>query len=396
MTPDRLDLPARRRRHARLIAALTQLIGTCADAASAVYWLIATAPPGQEAVEVDLMPAKKVAGSAAILLDHARAEDRARWSAAVTREQEAATRTYAARFAVAAAQELAEQAAGLPVEHGLPLPTTHQSAAMGLASAGGEVAARWRTDPREAVALVRELVASGEHDVGEVLDSAVDSAVLTGKPAGQLLCSPRGRGCTPPLALHRDQGRCSGRCHNLTTAPRPPQATGPSPSPRAGPPGPGSRHRGRPKLRRPSSARGRGVAALVSRAPAGAQQVRGRQVRLPLPPASISAHRSSCSSRAVMNLCGLTASGGHANTQAQLRSVAACPSSKRPETTRLPAIIDRLIIAKRLFIPLCQSLQCAQADHSVRTGRVRDPRALPAHLQSEPRRRARAVKNIER
>lgn len=178
VTSDRLDLPARRRRHARLIAALTELIGACAEAASAVYWPIATAPPCQEAVEVDLLPARKVAGSAAILLDHARAEDRARWSAAVTWEQEAATRTYAA-LAVAAAQDLAEQA-GPPGEHGLPLPTAHQSAAMGLASAGDEVAARWRTDPEEAIALVRELVASGEHDVGEVLDSAVDSAVLTG------------------------------------------------------------------------------------------------------------------------------------------------------------------------------------------------------------------------
>ncbi|MFF5470502.1 hypothetical protein [Streptomyces achromogenes] len=50
-TPDRLDLPARRRRSARLIAALTQLIGVCAEEADAVCQPIAAATPGQEAVE---------------------------------------------------------------------------------------------------------------------------------------------------------------------------------------------------------------------------------------------------------------------------------------------------------------------------------------------------------
>jgi hypothetical protein len=34
--PDRLALPARRRRHARLVAALTALIGACVDAADEV------------------------------------------------------------------------------------------------------------------------------------------------------------------------------------------------------------------------------------------------------------------------------------------------------------------------------------------------------------------------
>ncbi|MFF4739954.1 hypothetical protein ACFY2W_29340 [Streptomyces sp. NPDC001262] len=47
-------------------------------------------------------------------------------------------------------------------------------------SAGDEVAARWRRDPEEAAALVRELVAGGELAADEVLDEAVDSAVLTG------------------------------------------------------------------------------------------------------------------------------------------------------------------------------------------------------------------------
>ncbi|MEE6269109.1 hypothetical protein V2E29_26170 [Streptomyces diastatochromogenes] len=171
-TPDRLDLPARRRRNARLIVALTQLIGACADAAGTVYQPIAAAPPCQDTVEVALMPCIQVSLSAALLLDVARAEDDTRWPAAVARERHEARRTYAARCAVAAAGEL--------IEPDGPLGAHGQAAAMELASAGDDVAARWRHDPEQAVALVRELVASGEFTEDEVLDDAVDSAVLTG------------------------------------------------------------------------------------------------------------------------------------------------------------------------------------------------------------------------
>lgn len=173
-TPDRLDLPARRRRHARLIAALTTLIGACAEAAGAVYQPIAAGPPGQEAVTVDLMPLRKVALTAATLLDFARDEDDARWPAVVVREQEEAVRTYAARCVVARAQELVEDA-GPP---GVPLPTAEQAGVIDLASAGDAVAARWRRDPQQAVVLVHELVAGGEFSVDEVLDAAVDATVL--------------------------------------------------------------------------------------------------------------------------------------------------------------------------------------------------------------------------
>ncbi|MEU3188679.1 hypothetical protein ABZ707_31450 [Streptomyces sp. NPDC006923] len=178
-TPDRLNLPARRRRHARLIAALTTLIGACAEAAEAVYQPIAAAPPGQKAVEVGLLPCIQVSLAAAALLDRARAEDDARWPTVMAWEREEARRTYAARCAVAEAQKLAERTEP-PGEHGVLLPTVEQSAAIDLASAGDEVAARWLTDPEEAAALLRELVASGELAAGEVLDEAVDSAVLTG------------------------------------------------------------------------------------------------------------------------------------------------------------------------------------------------------------------------
>ncbi|WP_157874510.1 hypothetical protein [Streptomyces sp. AcH 505] len=70
-TPDRLDLPARRRRHARHIAALTTLIGGCAEVAGSVYEPIPAAPPGQDAVAVNLLPLKKMVPSAATLLDRA-------------------------------------------------------------------------------------------------------------------------------------------------------------------------------------------------------------------------------------------------------------------------------------------------------------------------------------
>ncbi|MFB7763606.1 hypothetical protein [Streptomyces xiamenensis] len=178
-TPDRLELPARRRRHARRIAALTELIGACAQAAGAVYGPIAAAPPGQDGVEVSLLSCLQVAGSAALLLDRAIEEDTARWKAAVAREQEEAARTHAARCAVAEAQDAVEPA-DPPGPFGVPLPTVQQAAAIDLAAAGDEVAARWRQDPAEAVALVGELVATGGFTAGEVLDQAVDAATQTG------------------------------------------------------------------------------------------------------------------------------------------------------------------------------------------------------------------------
>ncbi|MFB8442690.1 hypothetical protein ACFC7A_26930 [Streptomyces niveus] len=178
-TPNRLDLPARRRRHARLIAALTTLIGACAEAAGAVYEPIAAAPPDQESVEVAILPCIQVSLTAATLLDRAHAEDDARWPAAVAWEREEARRTYAARWAVAEAQELTEEARP-PGKHSVPLPTAQQFAALASASAGDEIAMLWLNDPEEAVVLLRELVASGELTADEVLDEAVDSAVLTG------------------------------------------------------------------------------------------------------------------------------------------------------------------------------------------------------------------------
>jgi hypothetical protein len=106
-TPNHQTLPARRRRHARLIAALNELIRACAEAAGAVFDPIAAAPPDDQAVEVNLLPCLQVSRHAALLLDLARAEDDARWPAAVARERAESRRTYAARCAVATRHNLA-------------------------------------------------------------------------------------------------------------------------------------------------------------------------------------------------------------------------------------------------------------------------------------------------
>jgi hypothetical protein len=176
-TPASLDLPARRRRHARLIAALTSTVGACATAAQALYQPVADAPPGQEAVVVDPLPVVYLGHTAAPLLDAARAEDDAWWPAAVAREREQAQRTGAARVALARAQEIVEEPG---LSWPVPLPNAQQSAAIDLAGAGDQVAELWRADPKQAAALVRELAAGGEFTTAEVLDAAVDATIGAG------------------------------------------------------------------------------------------------------------------------------------------------------------------------------------------------------------------------
>ncbi len=142
-----------------------------------MYRPIAAASPGQEAVEVNVVPCIQVSLTAADLLDRARAEDDARWPAVAASERAQAQRTYAARCAVAQAREFVEQ----PDPPGrVPLPTVEQAAAMDLVSAATEVAACWRSDPEEAAALVRELAAGGELAVDEILDEAAGAAAMTG------------------------------------------------------------------------------------------------------------------------------------------------------------------------------------------------------------------------
>ncbi|MFE4516796.1 hypothetical protein ACFRMQ_21680 [Kitasatospora sp. NPDC056783] len=175
--PARLDLPARRRRHARLIAALTTAVCACASAAQALYQPVADAPPGQEAVVVDPLPLVYLSGTAGPLLEAAQVEDEARWPAAVEREREQARRTSAARVALARAQEIVEEPG---VAWPVPLPTAEQAAVIDLAGVGDEVAELWRGDPARAAALVRELASCGEYTADEVLDAALGAAIGAG------------------------------------------------------------------------------------------------------------------------------------------------------------------------------------------------------------------------
>ncbi|MYW03620.1 hypothetical protein GT354_36160, partial [Streptomyces sp. SID3343] len=76
-------------------------------------------------------------------LEAARAEDEARWPAAVAREREQAGQTIVARVTLARAQEIV----GKPgVSWPVPLPAAEQSAVIDLAGAGDEVAELWRGD----------------------------------------------------------------------------------------------------------------------------------------------------------------------------------------------------------------------------------------------------------
>ncbi|MGA5431218.1 hypothetical protein ACPCVL_31070 [Streptomyces koyangensis] len=93
-------------------------------------------------------------------------------------------------------------AAGEVFEPACPLGPHGQAAAMELASAGEDVAARWRHDPQEAVALVQELVASGEFTEDEVLDDAVDSAVLIGLLTLQEVRTASDPSAAAELCLH--------------------------------------------------------------------------------------------------------------------------------------------------------------------------------------------------
>ncbi|MEL5958351.1 hypothetical protein AADR41_26915 [Streptomyces sp. CLV115] len=136
-------------------------------------------------MKANLLPCIQVSLSAGLLLDRTHAEDEARWPTAVARERQETRRTYAARCAVAQAQQLVEQP-GPPGEHGVPEPTVHQAAVMDLTGAGDEMAPRWRNDPQGG--RLSELVAGGELAADEVLGQAVDSAVPTGLPAPQEAC----------------------------------------------------------------------------------------------------------------------------------------------------------------------------------------------------------------
>lgn len=178
-------MPARRRRHARLIATLTDLIGDCAAAASAVYGPIADAPPEQANVPVDLWPLNALSHSASTRLDDARAQDVARWPAVVAKEKEDDQRTFAARCATAEAEQVLHEAAfgaaDRPQPPGaIPLPTASQSAAMALAGVGADFLTELLDDPEQAISQVREMAGTGAFTADQILDEAADTAILSG------------------------------------------------------------------------------------------------------------------------------------------------------------------------------------------------------------------------
>ncbi|MFE8940981.1 hypothetical protein ACFYNX_26290 [Streptomyces sp. NPDC007872] len=185
--PDPLKAPpARRRRHARLIAALAELTGDCAHAAGTVYGPIADAAPEQDGVPVNLMSIVVLSAAASPRLDAARQEDAARWPDAVAREETEQQRTFEARCAAAEADRVLADAVLGPAEEGPPapgtiaLPTAPQSAAMALHAISAEFLTSFADEPEAAIDLVKTATATGEFTVGQILDDALDTAVLAG------------------------------------------------------------------------------------------------------------------------------------------------------------------------------------------------------------------------
>ncbi|MDT0323169.1 hypothetical protein [Streptomyces millisiae] len=184
-TSERLDMPARRRRHARLIATLTQLIGDCAAAAGEVYGPIADAPPEQAGVAVSRRAIAELSVSASIRLDDARAEDATRWPTVVAQEEADSRRTFAARCVTAELEQVLNDVGFGAGDHPQPLDaealvTAPQSAAMRRAGVGGDFLVALLEDPEQAVIWVRGVAASGEFTVDQILDEAVDTAMLSG------------------------------------------------------------------------------------------------------------------------------------------------------------------------------------------------------------------------
>ncbi|MFE5841964.1 hypothetical protein ACFQ7N_09995 [Streptomyces niveus] len=175
MTTTRLQLPARRRRNARLIATLTHLIGDCASAAGSVYEPIATAPPEQRDVPVNLLRFTALSLSAVHRVDAARGEDDARWPDVAAAEAKDRDRTFAARCATAEAEGIVDGPQDGPIAF-----SAAQWAAIAPTGAGADFLTDVLDDPDRALRRVRELKATGELTADQILDEATDTAVLSG------------------------------------------------------------------------------------------------------------------------------------------------------------------------------------------------------------------------
>ncbi|MGW0948595.1 hypothetical protein ACWD4O_39395 [Streptomyces sp. NPDC002623] len=147
--PDRAEPLVRRRRHAWLLVALTELIGDCAQAAGEVYGPVAEARPAQTDVPVHLEPLADLCRSAGTRVDTARARDAARRPPSVTGEKEEAERLT-------------------------------PCAADTLADAGSDFLTELLDVPAQAGRRAQELASAGGFTVDQILDEAADTAVLSG------------------------------------------------------------------------------------------------------------------------------------------------------------------------------------------------------------------------
>ncbi|MFK0112929.1 hypothetical protein [Streptomyces sp. NPDC091217] len=133
---------ARHRRHAWLLATLTELIGDCARTAGAVYRPAAEAGPAQPDVPADRTLFAGLLRSARARVDAARAQDAVRC-----------------------------------VAFGR---TVTRCAAAALADAGADFLADLLDHPAQAVRRAQELAGEGGFTLDQILDEATDSAVLSG------------------------------------------------------------------------------------------------------------------------------------------------------------------------------------------------------------------------
>ncbi|MFJ5645825.1 hypothetical protein [Streptomyces sp. NPDC093223] len=177
--------PARRRRHARLIEALAQLVAECGRGALEVYEPIAAAPPGQGNIPVSLRSITMLAATAAPLLDHAAAEDNARWPDEADREQRASRGTFAARAVTAEAESVLFDTEFPPGDtpgdpSTVSLPTPGQAAALGLVDAGDALVTALDREPDAIPALIRDLTGQHAFTAEEIQTAAVDSLAAAG------------------------------------------------------------------------------------------------------------------------------------------------------------------------------------------------------------------------
>ncbi|MFK0294801.1 hypothetical protein ACIQU6_30615 [Streptomyces sp. NPDC090442] len=181
MTSTPLTTPSRRRRHARLIELATRLVGECATAAGAIYGPIAAAAPDVDDVEVSRGPLIMLAASVAGRIETAWREDDERWPTVAAAEELAAHRCTARRHALAEAEAALTGEAPVPADTPgiVPELTPHQIASLRAVGVGGDYLTALDEGPDVALDLLRRLTAAGEHTAAEVLDDAVDTALIS-------------------------------------------------------------------------------------------------------------------------------------------------------------------------------------------------------------------------